>query len=239
MRRMRHLKPREIQGCQLALDASIATSLYDATSGGSLVAADGAVARWEDQSGSGYHVTQATGTKQPLRRVANRAGLDALQFDNTDDRLINASIGTTRPHTIFAVGQTSNDLAVAVDNHDNFQNALGRGGATDNPGKFFASNGASALIDNDTVWGCLLATYTSAEGKTLQRGRTFGSTATNAGYGFSGISVGDIRGNPTPILTNYRWGGYLSEICVFNTALNRSVAQRLIDSRSRKWRTDR
>ena len=50
MRRMRHLKPREIQGCQLALDASIPTSLYDATSGGSLVAADGVVRRWEDQS---------------------------------------------------------------------------------------------------------------------------------------------------------------------------------------------
>ena len=79
MRRMRHLKPREIQGCQLALDASIATSLYDATSGGSLVAANGAVARWEDQSGNARHVTQSTLGNRPLRRISSKGGMDALQ----------------------------------------------------------------------------------------------------------------------------------------------------------------
>lgn len=105
MRRMRHLKPREIQGCQLALDASIPTSLYDATSGGSLVAGDGAVARWEDQSGNARHATQGTSGNRPLRKVSAQGGVDAIRFDGIDDRL-NHALGNqpgTTALTIAAV----------------------------------------------------------------------------------------------------------------------------------------
>lgn len=83
MRRMRHIKAREIQGCQLALDAAIASSLYDATSGGSLVGADGSVARWEDQSGNGRHVTQETSANRPLYRTAGKNGRATLQANAT------------------------------------------------------------------------------------------------------------------------------------------------------------
>ena len=44
-------------GLQLWLDASDATTLYGATTGGSLVASDGGVARWEDKSGNSRHYT--------------------------------------------------------------------------------------------------------------------------------------------------------------------------------------
>jgi hypothetical protein len=72
-------------GLQLWLDASDASTLFDATSGGSLVAADGAVARWEDKSGNGRHATQSTSGDRPLRKTAIQGGLDVLRFDGTSD----------------------------------------------------------------------------------------------------------------------------------------------------------
>lgn len=101
MRRLRHLKPREIQGCQLALDASIPTSLYDATSGGSLVGADGAVARWEDQSGNGRHATQSNASSRPSRKVAVQGGNDAVRFNGLN-RMLHGATSENDPNTIFA-----------------------------------------------------------------------------------------------------------------------------------------
>lgn len=79
--------PTAIPGIQLWLDASYAPSLYDATSGGSLVAADGSVARWEDRSGNGRHATQGTSGSRPLRKTSVQGGKDVLRFDGSDDFL--------------------------------------------------------------------------------------------------------------------------------------------------------
>ncbi|MDQ3106307.1 MAG: LamG domain-containing protein [Actinomycetota bacterium] len=60
--------------------------------------ADGtAVATWADSSGNGRDVTQATGGKQPLYKVAvpGLGGKPALRFDGTDDTLVNAATGLT------------------------------------------------------------------------------------------------------------------------------------------------
>lgn len=87
MRRMRHTKAREWQGCDIAYDFSNPASLYDATSGGSLVASGAAIARAEDQSGNAAHMTQETAANRPLRIVAAQNGLDAARFDGSNDYL--------------------------------------------------------------------------------------------------------------------------------------------------------
>lgn len=87
MRRMRHLKPREIQGCDVAYQFWRPETLYDATSGGSLVGSAGSIARVEDVSGNGNHATQGTSGARPTRQVAAHNGLDAARFDGTDDFL--------------------------------------------------------------------------------------------------------------------------------------------------------
>lgn len=69
------------------LDASDASTLYDATTGGSLVAADGAVARWEDKSGNARHFTQSTSGRRPMRKTAVQNALDIVRFDGTDDSM--------------------------------------------------------------------------------------------------------------------------------------------------------
>jgi hypothetical protein len=66
-------------GPTLWLDASVPGSLYDATSGGSLVGSGGTVRRWEDQSGNGNHVTGSTG---PTRSVASINSRDSLAFSS-------------------------------------------------------------------------------------------------------------------------------------------------------------
>jgi len=83
----KRFSPRSLPGLGLWLDASDPSTLYDATTGGSLVAANGAVARLEDKSGNGRHLTQATLNNRPLRKTSVQNGRDALEFDGTNDFL--------------------------------------------------------------------------------------------------------------------------------------------------------
>jgi hypothetical protein len=85
--------PSSIVGLQLWLDAT--TGLFDATSGGNPVTTDGStVARWEDQSSSGYHVTQATLANRPILKTAIKNNKNVIRFDGSNDVLISASIAS-------------------------------------------------------------------------------------------------------------------------------------------------
>jgi len=94
----------------LWLDGSDASTLFDATAGGSLVAADGTIARWEDKSGNAKHATQATAANRPLRKLARQNGLDAILFDGTDDLMANtvANVTTGNPKTVIAISKSNN-----------------------------------------------------------------------------------------------------------------------------------
>jgi hypothetical protein len=95
------VNPTQLSGLQLWLDASDSSTLYDATSGGSLVAADGTVKRWEDKSGNSRHATEAT--NGPQRKTAVQGGRDVLRFDGTNDLLTFSNIAIPASHTVFAV----------------------------------------------------------------------------------------------------------------------------------------
>jgi hypothetical protein len=96
----------------LWLDAADPSTLFDATSGGSLVAADGAVARWEDKSGNGRHVTQATSGARPLRKTSIQNGRDVIRLDGTDDKLQRAAF-VPNTFTAFVVAKRQ-DIANAT-----------------------------------------------------------------------------------------------------------------------------
>jgi hypothetical protein len=93
--------PTSIAGLELWLDASDSSTLFDATSGGSLPGDGGNVKRWEDKSGNGRHATEAT--NPPIRSVGLENGLDALVFDNTNDFLATAAFNTSDEMTFFLV----------------------------------------------------------------------------------------------------------------------------------------
>ena len=80
--------PQNYSGLKLWYDASDADTLFDAVSGGSPVVTNGSpVARWEDKSGNGLHLTQATSGQRPTLNVAAKNGLDALNFDGVNDSM--------------------------------------------------------------------------------------------------------------------------------------------------------
>lgn len=103
--------PASVTGLSAWWDASDGSTLFDATSGGSLVVADGGVKRWEDKSGNGRHATQSTDANRPTRKTAIKNGLDVLRFDGSNDRLsIPSSTATFKflhnaDSTIFFVGK--------------------------------------------------------------------------------------------------------------------------------------
>lgn len=74
--------PTDLANLVLWLDASDSSTLYDATSGGSTVGANGSVARWEDKSGGGRHFTQATSGVRPVRKTSVKNSKDAIEFTN-------------------------------------------------------------------------------------------------------------------------------------------------------------
>tara|TARA_R110002153_G_scaffold168044_2_gene320753 strand:- start:192 stop:2387 length:2196 start_codon:yes stop_codon:yes gene_type:complete len=68
-----------ISGLKLHLDASDATTITKDSS--NLVSA------WNDKSGEGNHISQATASKQPLWVGNTQNGLPLIRFDGTDDQL--------------------------------------------------------------------------------------------------------------------------------------------------------
>jgi hypothetical protein len=78
----------------LWLDGADASTLYNATSGGSLVAADGTIARWEDKSGNARHCTQSTSGARPIRKTSIQNGRDVARGDGSRFMSIPSSAAT-------------------------------------------------------------------------------------------------------------------------------------------------
>jgi hypothetical protein len=97
------VSPTQIAGLQLWLDAADASTLFNATTGGSLVAADAGVARWEDKSGNAAHATIAS--NGPTRKTGVRNGRDVLRFDGVNNLLQTGAIAglNSLTMTVFVV----------------------------------------------------------------------------------------------------------------------------------------
>jgi hypothetical protein len=77
----RFTDPRSVSGLAAWYDAT--QGLYSATSGGSLVTANGgAIARWEDMSGNGRHLTQSTTSYRPTLLTSGRNGRNVVAFNS-------------------------------------------------------------------------------------------------------------------------------------------------------------
>ena len=94
--------PTDIANIALWLDAT--SGLYDATTGGSAVTANGAyVARWEDRSGNARHFSQATVNSRPVLATAALNGKPTIFFDGTDDFLDATYSRPYAAQTLFVV----------------------------------------------------------------------------------------------------------------------------------------
>ena len=65
------------------------------------------VSSWQDQSGNGYHLTQATGSKQPIIKLNIINGLPVIRLDGVDDELVTALdviAAGNQPHSLIVIG---------------------------------------------------------------------------------------------------------------------------------------
>jgi len=247
--------PPGINGLALWLDAADANTLFDATSGGSLVAANGGVARWEDKSGNGRHVTQSTAGNRPTRKTNQQNGLDTLLFDGSNDSLVGGDYldGNTGSVTTFVVLKRNATNA----NHE----ILGKG--TDSGGwmfRFVAQNKINISAWTDNTFGNSTAvdstnTFTATSYALAFFSFTAGSfhqtTYRRNGSSFAANAASEAgAGARTPPNTsdNFRIGtqfyqgvdyflfnGNIAEIIIYNSALsdaNRALVENYLIA---KW----
>lgn len=263
-RRMRHLKPREIQGCDIAFDFSRPETLYDATSGGSLVAADGAIARSEDISGGTNHATQSTSGSRPQRKVAYVNGMDVALFDGSADYLSagDAADLLDKPIEMLTVSRRTGGSAA-------FQNVFSKSRAAAADGRW-----GHAVLDVDTFI-CTKTNSGDTADKLYAQAST-ASTALQVLHGHAGRDTGanqataflrrnaeqvgaipapqtdtgasvntadlvfmgayqSTTGGAPPFASSYLTG-YIGEAAKWSVAFSTALRLRLEHSRMRKWR---
>lgn len=153
----------------LWLDASDASTLYDATSGGSLVAADGAIARFEDKSGNARHFTQSSSTLRTIRKTAIQNGLGVVRLDGTNDYMDSGAISA------FATDQIADFVIViwrntTAANQHVFRSAYTSGASTNSNtlhGVFRTSALAAAAHARTSTGSLVASTVTISSGTYL------------------------------------------------------------------------
>jgi hypothetical protein len=108
--------PKSIAGLALWLDAQDGSTMFDADTGGSPVAADAGVGRWLDKSGTSRHVVQSVANNRPLLTTGIVNGRSVLRFDGSNDILIPESAGSDLafPYSLFVVYQSSDAAGTIV-----------------------------------------------------------------------------------------------------------------------------
>lgn len=117
------------------LDASDASTLWDATSGGSNSGSGGEVKRIDDKSGNGRHFTEATNA--PIRSIAAINGLDAIALSSTKVLTrTGGSFSRTDFDNFFLVTKIidSTYITVGTTSSAYFADASGNVGASTNAG---------------------------------------------------------------------------------------------------------
>lgn len=253
MRRMRHTKAREWQGCDIAYDFSIPASLYDATSGGSLVASGAAIARAEDQSGNAAHMTQSTSDARPLRIVAAQNGLDAARFDGSNDYLSAGDVADllAAPLEMMWLGKRTNSAAViGYFGKSKANSASGRWTLLSESGNHEAlyTADSATLIVAATATGstspvCLIANAARVSGTatlTLRKnGSASSATVTDGNTSVNTtdeVMIGAYQSSSgVPSFASSVLNGDTYECAKWSTSMTSQSRQRLEQSRLRKW----
>ena len=233
--------PTDISGLQLWLDATV--GLYDATTGGSEVTTDGsAVARWEDQSGNGYDVTQGTAANQPALKTSILNGKNVLRFDGSNDVLSNASnfaISGGSNRSVFTVfNRATTALSVIV----GWGSAGGSAGVSAQYSSEYFLRFTSTTkgytnqsgIDDWIIWSVIASGDTLADydaffnGGSAATPNSTQSTSTTLNTAASALYIG--RGPATGFAN-----GDLAEVLIYDSALSTSDREGVRDYLNAKW----
>jgi hypothetical protein len=206
----------------LWLDASDASTLYDATSGGNVVAPDGAVARWEDKSGNGRHFTQETLDLRPKRTANVQNGLDAIYFSSTRNLVRTGGTldGTLLRHAIW-ITKTSRSSYVSLcePSLTRYWDATAASGSSSAAGITIYERKVNGLDVGPTRQNLLTA-----------RGTAFVITS---------MAAESANANLGNVMINYGGGfvfdGYMPELMMFTAPISAADRQGLESYLNQKW----
>ncbi len=233
---IRDFDPRSLAGCVAWWDASDSTTIT--LNGGN-------VSEWRDKSANRFHLTQSTAANQPQYSATINGRNTITYFANSTHRLINTSLTVPTP-TVFAVWRVRSNYSIAGNRAPVVFDTHSTGG-----GRcvlFFLENSSSIVAFSRGEAGAGFASATGVFGATLvsaaESRAGVGSlwvnglnrtTAIQTGQnGFLGISVGNLRGNPSPLVTGYNFDGQICELIVYSSALpvtQRRAVERWLGSR--------
>lgn len=246
--RFNPFNPASVATLTFWLDASDSATMFDSTAGGSLVSADGEVARLEEKV-SARHFTQDTISARPIRKTAVRNGLDVLRFDGTADFMEHAlaspylsSLISSDNSTVFVAAKAA---AINTDDADVKANAaVLADGATNHAWSAFRgataySTGAQNVGGRKTV----SSSYTAGEWKVFTTRHEWGviglrlnggSEATEELYTRGGMSPGFLK-----LGANYDasvcFEGDLGEVLIYNVALSAGNREAVESYLMTKW----
>lgn len=228
--------PATITGLQLWLDAADSNTLYDSTSGGSLVISDNAtVARWEDKSGNSRHAIQSTANARPVLKTGIRNFKNALRFDGVNDFLDISSIQIPQPYTVFAAFIFRNNGSYLFDK-TNASNRVAIGwnasGTSQDNGKiFYFAGGTSVPADSQSsaFTNLIITTLFNGQSSFLKKN---GSQILSANSGTAPID--SIR-FATSFGLSAPCNGDFYEILIYNSALSQSQIQSVETYLNTKW----
>lgn len=227
------------------LDGSDSATLFDATSGGSTPSAGGSVARWEDKSGSAFHVTQSGTTARPSRQTTVQNGLDVVRFDGSNDiltrgtttllknvsyaaiytaRKINVSPVTNPPWIFGCTTGTSGFLRAAIDLNRGNTGKYGSGGRRLDADSFQSvqSSGSYGTANFEIQCGEFL--YSAATLRNIINGTIDGSTTSFQTTGSTSNTDSAetlLGGNPFAGSVTVFFNGDIGEVIISYTQADR------------------
>jgi len=204
-----------------------AAEVADGTLAAFCGAGDGFVKQWWDQSGNERHASNTTTAQQPKicssGTIIESDGKPAIQFETTNAsgtyiRLQTAafSVAISQPVTCFMVCYqlATGDRQTPMDGRTNqfmFAADFGQGvyGMASDPGVVL--NSTTPLRIGSALFSAYFDTassYMRLNGAGILSG-TIGANA------LDGITIGNIRGTPTPISGGYSWIGTIQELIIY------------------------
>lgn len=254
--------PTDISGCVGWWDASDRASMFDAASGGSQVAANGRIGRWQDKSGGGRHLLQSSTGNRPTLIETGFNGRPCVRGDGSEWMVCDGANIAASSITIFVVyrlGTWQTGVAPRANNMNLFHTDLPTTGMsnyglrTENTSNLFDAR----IGDSDSNMGGMTfgATQANSEGVAALVTHRFRSSDAEQAIRLGGDVAASRTVSATHIpptfganvsaLTGFQrantadwernWRGDIAEMVFFNTALSNAEVARVEAYLAAKW----
>lgn len=215
------------------LDLPSLVAWFDASDTATITESGGAVSQWDDKSGNGYHLT-SSGTRKPMTGTRTQNGLNVLDFDGSNDDMLNASVNFSQPTTQFVVAivDASDEVRSITDGASGRQSiVIGKVGATEDNiyagTQLFAGSGATV-----GAWVAISAVFNGGSSQFWRDG-TSAASGSAGSQALTQLYVMSNRGAGGSFFTD----GGLAEVIIYDSALSDGDRESVEAYLATKWGT--